>query len=335
MSMSYFPQVTITFEAALRDLNSAKEKPRAEAAHALRYLDDPAERTKATDALIAVLDDPSPLVRSEAAMSLGDLGGEAAVTPLVACIDDASNLVREAATLSLGKLGFDSAFEPVVAALKHEHADVRFQAANALVEFGAERALAPLLAGLADEDAEVVSAVALALGSLGDEGAIEPLAAALDHPEGQTRFDVAYALTELGDDRGYEPLVARLAEDDLAWDAIDSLERIGEERAADPLGKLINRKTAPVHVQLRAAGALLVLARGHEQAPRAKEILLEGLKLRKIEQRGVAADQLQRVGGKWAIEPLREAKKRRGSDVLDIDGAIAAINERSALDNAQ
>ncbi len=331
--MSYFPQVTITFEAALRDLSSTKERMRAEAAHALRYLEDAEERTKATDALIAILDDDSQLVRSEAVISLGELGCEAAVEPLTKCIDDASPMVRQAATQGLGKLGFDSAFAPVLAALKHTHADVRFQAASALAEFGAERAIEPLLGAIDDEDGEVAGAAGLALGSFGDKRAIEPLLALLEHPDGQASFDAAYALTELGDDRGYAMLVKRLDDEDLAWDAMESLVRIGQERAADPLSQLMNRKRVSPHLQLRAAGALLSLAPGHEQAPRAKEVLLAGLKLRKIEQRGVAADQLAVVGGKWAIEPLRDAKKRRHSDVLDIDGAIAAIRERAELNS--
>lgn len=328
--MSYFPQVTITFDAALRDLGSSKERVRAEAAHALRYLDAADDRTSAAEALVAVLDDDSQLVRSEAAISLGELGCELAVEPLVACIDDASPMVRQAATNALGALGFDSAFAPLVAALSHEHADVRFCAAGALVGYGAERAVEPLLAALADSDGEVAGAVALALGELGDDRATEPLVELLDHDDARAQFDAAYALTELGDDRGYTRLSAQLADDDLAWDAIEALQRIGQARAASPLAQLMTRKPVPPHLALRAAGALLALDPEHDQAERAKQVLLDGLTLRKIEQRGVAAEQLGLVGGRWAIEPLRAAKKRRGSDVLDIDGAIAAIRERDA-----
>jgi len=332
--MSYFPQVTITFDAALRDLDSRKGRVRAEAAHALRYADDANERERAAEALIAVLNDDSELVRSEAAISLGELGCALAIEPLVAGIDDASSLVRQAATKALGVLAFDAAFAPLKAALAHDQADVRFCAASAITVFGAERAVEPLLGALGDADGEVAGAVALALGELGDARAIEPLAELLDHSDTRAQFDAAYALTELGDDRGYTRLAAQLADNDLAWDAIEALERIGQARAASPMAQLMTRRRVPPHLALRAAGALLFLDPQHEQAERAKQVLLDGLTLRKIEQRGVSAEQLGRVGGDWAIEPLRAAMKRRGSDVLDIDGAIAAIRERGSHSTA-
>lgn len=326
---SYFPTVTITFDAALRDLASVKEKSRAQAAHALRYLTDADERARAVEALLPLIDDISELVRSEAAASLGELGNELAVSALARAIDDPSPLVRQAATLALGHLGFESTIEPLTAALHHNEPDVRFQAATALVELGVETAVPLLIAATRDDDAQVASAAALGLGSLGDQRAVEPLAALLEHHDTQARFDAAYALTELGDPRGFELLARRLDDDDLAWDAIDALESIGDERAVEPLAALMTRKLAPPHLQLRAAGAVLTLSPGHEHAPRAKAALLEGLKLRKVDHRGVAAEQLARVGGTWAIEPLRAAKTRLDSDVLDLDGAIAAIRARS------
>ncbi|MEM9493869.1 MAG: HEAT repeat domain-containing protein, partial [Myxococcota bacterium] len=64
---------TITFEAALRDLDSGSPKARAQAAHALGDVVAPDERQRAVRALIAALSDPRFEVRAEAALALGEL----------------------------------------------------------------------------------------------------------------------------------------------------------------------------------------------------------------------------------------------------------------------
>ncbi|HWN71084.1 MAG TPA: HEAT repeat domain-containing protein [Haliangium sp.] len=219
---------TITFEAALRDLESPRDRVRVQAAHALGDVATPEERARAVPALIRALQDSRFEVRVEAALSLGDLESEGAVPALAARCADEAPAVRQAAVIALGRLGFGSAFDAVARALAEGPPDLRFQAATSLAEIDAERAREPLLAALGDGDGEVVGAVAVALGTIGEARAIEPLAALLEswtRPE--TRFDIAYALADLGDARAVDVLGGFVDDRRVGWDAIEALERLG------------------------------------------------------------------------------------------------------------
>jgi HEAT repeat protein len=342
---------TITFEAALRDLESTRDRVRVQAAHALGDVVAPEARERAVPALIRALDDARPEVRTEAALSLGDLESEAAVSALAARCQDGAPAVRQAALIALGKLGFTSAFEAVARALAEGPPDVRFQAATSLAEIDAERAREPLLAALDDSDGEVIGAVAVALGAIGERRAIARLAALLDtwtRPE--TRFDIAYALADLGDARAVDVLGGFVDDRRVAWDAIDALERLGTRlgqpgAASDPddgpdaghssgvllghdradadavrtaaasyLAPLLRRRFLDAMLVLRAAGAILALTRDdadHPATEPARHALLAGLGARKREHRGLAIDLLARVGGRWALGPLERVRTRR------------------------
>jgi hypothetical protein len=369
---------TITFEAALRDLASPRDRVRAQAANALGDVTAADERARAVPALIRVLDDPRPEVRAEAALSLGDLDREDAVPALVARFADAAPAVRQAAIIALGRLGFASAFAAVARALTEGPPDVRFQAATSLAEIDPAAATEPLLAALSDSDGEVVGAAALALGAIGDARAIEPLAALLEswsRPE--TRFDIAYALADLGDARAVDVLGGFVDDRRVAWDAIEALERFGARFGArldagaapgaapdqspgaapdtwsrpapgarllghghelpDPaavraaaatyLSPLLRRRFLDAMLVLRAAAAILVLDPDNPAAEPARGVLLAGLGARKREQRGLAIELLARVGGPWAVAPLRRLRDRRGGRPFreEIDEALARL----------
>ena len=358
---------TITFDAALRDLKSSNDRARAQAAHALGDVLDPEQRKQAVAALIAVLDDDRQEVRAEAALSLGDLETEAAVEPLVARCDDPVPAVRQSAMIALGRLGFSSSFDAVARALDKGPPDLRFQAATSLVEIDQDRAREPLLGALDDADGEVVSAAALSLGAIGERRAANRMAELLDtwsRPE--TRFDLAYALADLGDSRALPVLVELVARDDLAWDAIEGLEKIVQanpgqaHRAADPLAGILSRLLVPPRLKLRAAAAVLRMTppRPSDDAPgsdgsdapdsdgsadgavsdelhaRARAALLAGLSARKLENRGLAVQLLGEVGGEWAIEPLDALHRRRAGRRLqdEITDSVARVRRRSEPD---
>lgn len=355
---------TITFEAALRDLESPRERVRAQAAHALGDVVAPEERARAVSALIRALGDARFEVRTEAALSLGDLDSEEAVPALAARFADDAPAVRQAAVIALGRLGFPSAFEAVARALAEGPPDLRFQAATSLAEIDAERAREPLLAALDDGDGEVIGAVALALGAIGETRARARLAELLEswaRPE--TRFDIAYALADLGDVRAVDVLGGFVDDRRVGWDAIEALEKLadrlaagedsrsdaghasesdlllGEERAdaaavraaaAGYLAPLLRRRFLDPVLGLRAAAAILRLDRDDPDSPAtapARQRLLAGLSARKREHVGLAVEMLARVGGSWAVEPLRRLRgKRAGKPFHDeIDEALARL----------
>ena len=316
----------ITFEAALRDLHSKNPRTRAVAAHALGDVTDPTERQKAVPALIEALRDPRPEVRTEAAFALGELSSEAAVEPLAISLDDPTPVVRQGCAMALGKLGFDAGFAPLAKALKDGPADVRFQAATSLVEIDPARAYEPLVAALDDDDAEVAGAAAVGLGAIGDPRAADRLAGLLDHHARRTRLDAAYALADLGDRRGLEVLLGAASDPELGWDALDGLGRIGRPDDADAVAELMTPEL-DMPLALKASALLLRLDPGHRAAVNARDTLLRGLELRKLEQRGLAVQLIGQVGGRWALAALQDLRrKRRGKHLQDeIDEALAAL----------
>ena len=81
----------------------------------------------------AVVDDPSYKVRVSAALTLGKVGGTAAVPSLIKALSDQNNSVRGIAAQSLGKLGEGSASEPLRELLRRESDSfVKSQATAAL-----------------------------------------------------------------------------------------------------------------------------------------------------------------------------------------------------------
>ena len=78
----------------------------------------------------AVVEDPSYKVRVSAALTLGKVGGSAAVPSLIKALSDQNNSVRGIAAQSLGKIGEGSASDPLRALLRRESdAFVKSQAA--------------------------------------------------------------------------------------------------------------------------------------------------------------------------------------------------------------
>lgn len=331
-----FPSRTITIDAALRDLAKGSAKSRVTAAQALGDV-GPADRSRVRPALIAALEDNDPAVRAEAAASLGEAGaGEGteapdddAVAALIRRLDDGHGAVRQGAAIALGTLRAAAAFSPLVAALTDGPVDLRFQAATSLVEIDALAAFAPLAAAAGDPDAQVVAAVALALGGTGDARAPALIARLLEHADAGVRFDAAYALAQLDDRRGLAALIDGLGDSGRDWDAVLALERVGDAASAPALAAVIGRRGSSPEVQARAAGAALALAPDGPDAARARAHLLEAMTSRRLTVRGVAIDELAKVGGDWAVAPLTVlATRRRGKEVAD---AISAALGRIAL----
>jgi len=330
----------ITTAAAVRDLRTGSPKSKTLAAHALGDV-GAADREAARTALVAALDDDRAEVRAEAAASLGNLeaGGvdpdDAAVTAaLVYRLDDGHPQVRQNAAIALGTLRHPAGFTALAQALRGGPVDLRFQAATSLCEIDPIAAFDPLLVALGDSDAQVVAAVALSLGATGDGRAAAHLARLLDHGDAAVRFDAAYALAQLGDRRARAQLVGALGDRERTWDAIGALEDLADPGAIGALATVLaNQKLAP-ELPVRAAAAILALAPVtdadslHVRAARAT--LTHALAHRKLPVRGLAIEQLGRVGGPWAVVALEDLDRRwRGRDLRPaIADALAAIGTR-------
>jgi HEAT repeat protein len=128
--------------------------------------------------LAAVLHDPDPRLRGEAARALGALDSPRAVPGLIAVLQtDADPDTRMAAAYSLGLLGDQRAVDPLLAKLADTGEDPRVRgfAAEALIGPGERRAVPALIAALRDPSAEVRFWAAFALGELRDPAALSAL----------------------------------------------------------------------------------------------------------------------------------------------------------------
>lgn len=160
-------------------------------------------------ALAGLLGDPDPLLRSEAARGLGQIGGKAARQALLDAAASGNALVSAAAADGLGALPATAETIAALAGLLDSRdAAVRQSAAEALARLdppppardgsspapAIQAALLTLLAG--DAAPMVRRAAALALGRWGDAGAAAALSAARDddREDGRVRAAAALAL---------------------------------------------------------------------------------------------------------------------------------------------
>ena len=180
--------------ALLKMLSDVSPISRSGAARALGYLAD----AQSFMPLLVALDDPDAEVRGSAAWALGGLHDPRGLVPLLVALDDADARVREGAASGLGRSGDARAVRPLITALDDEDDNVRCRTITALGELGAGRALPFLIATLTcDASEDVRYAAADALGELGAQ-AVQPLLEAMDREGEEARSWIALALESLG-----------------------------------------------------------------------------------------------------------------------------------------
>jgi HEAT repeat protein len=137
----------------------------------------------ADPALLALLHDPEPGVRQAAAYSVGRsfVESDRAVLEraLSATLDDRAPHVREAAVFALAALKGPVAERRLREALKDTVPTVRYTAAERLGTLRSVSAVPALIEMLKDADPDVRQAAAVALGRIGDPRAVDPLLIAL------------------------------------------------------------------------------------------------------------------------------------------------------------
>lgn|GEM_PF-2908926 len=164
--------------------------------------------------------DPDEAVRATAVRCLGraplELAEEVSSAAMPA-LDDASPLVRAEAAVALGRLGGPSAVAPLALRLTEPEESVRRAAAVALGAIGDRKAVAALSFAIDDRSASVAAAAALALGELGDPSALSVLERTLLEPGwGPVHVAAAQALAKLDQRPGWDVILQRLAEQDVA-----------------------------------------------------------------------------------------------------------------------
>ena len=193
-------------------LKSRRKRPRAKACYTLGLLKDP----RATEALVILLNDRSPEVRSAAAQAIGSMGEETSLMPLTLLLDDEDKWVVTTSLDALSLLSYGYA-EMLVHFLKHRNHEVRSSIALILGQVGSTELAPNLLEALVDEkDTSVKMELIRSLGELEDNGSTETLIDLTNSEDVDISIEAVRSLGRIADDRAADPLIKLLA--DKRWD---------------------------------------------------------------------------------------------------------------------
>jgi HEAT repeat protein len=257
-------------EVALDDIKSTKPKVRAAAADTLGQLASQdevlPERPFVIEALRAALRDTEPMVRYNAALSLGEIKSLEAKYDLSELLQDPDALVRQGSVIAIGELGDRSMLPMLEGALQSGSPEVRFQAIVSMVTLLGVEAKPYLKQTLQDSDGEVR---AQALGGLSDLLQAEPSAEAEVsrmvrpflsdlHPE--ARFEAALLLAKTKEPLAV-PVLLEFAKDKAhGMDACEALGVLGERSVIERLRKIWSGLFTSTAISMRAAQAIIRLS---------------------------------------------------------------------------
>jgi HEAT repeat protein len=175
----------MSIERLLEDLKSSDDQVRYNAVKAIREAPD----AKATEALVAALDDPYDMVKRVAADALGKIGDRKTTAIVLQHAQSDKDIgTRCMCVAALGNLEDPSVFDSLVSFLSHEDPTMRGNAAEALGKLGDPRAIDALAKCLYDRKNFVRVRVIEALGQIGDPRGVEPLLQYYHSTEGDRRL---------------------------------------------------------------------------------------------------------------------------------------------------
>jgi hypothetical protein len=252
-------------DASFRDLGSERASTRASAIrdvvrHSLR---SDATRSRAIPLLERALrEDASPLVRSEAAVALADVGAREALASLLVAVEDDAPHVRQMAISALGEIGDSRATQRLERALRDARPEVRYQAviAFARVAKGDSLAVGRCLAGALDDDDAAIRYIAMRVaeeqhtgGSPLRDDRIEARAEQLlDGRDAAVAVVAALYLARLGNRRGRAMVL------DVVAGARRTPELEDEQECIEATAELGLSEATP-HLERRAWGAQRLL----------------------------------------------------------------------------
>lgn len=239
--LSSLTPLQLQIERQRARLSSADKEERRDAVMRLGAL----SRPEASRAVLASLQDASPVVRATAARAILSLGGGEAASHLLPLLRDRDEFVRRESAYALGLTHSSVGVPALIAALEGDkQASVRGAAAVALGEIGDPASVAALAGALerrlpasgllnrmrrrkTEEDEFVRRSAAAALGRIGSREAVPVLITALanERAPDDVRREAARALSLIGDPAAVPALRAVLTARDpylsrLAYEAL-------------------------------------------------------------------------------------------------------------------
>lgn len=200
------------------------------------------EQNDETDYLIENLSSDDPLIRKDAAFSLGDIGDPKAVDPLIGALKDDDADVRSEAANALRKIKDPKAVEPLIQTLKDADPYVRYEAVAALGEINDTKAVDPLIEALKDEDPAIRDKAVAALGEIGDERCVDPLILTLEDNDSDVRESAIWYLGYMKASIAVDPIIQSLNDTEaiVREQAAETLGELGDTSAVEPLKKVLN-----------------------------------------------------------------------------------------------
>ncbi|AFY52767.1 HEAT repeat-containing protein [Rivularia sp. PCC 7116] len=341
---------TQNIDPVVEKLTSSNAKVRAGAANILSSVD----RKSVIPALIKALQDENKQVRSNAALSLGEIEksnpSPSIVTALSKALKDENATVRYSAAYALGKVakgGYRAykkiyqAVPALIQVLQDENAQVRSRAALVLNQIkeiekpilqkqakAVAKEIPALNQALSHKDAQVRRYAAKALEIAGKEAAssVQPLIKVLRDKNSQVRSSAAKALGNIADKAAVEPLIEALEDKNsqVRSSAAQALGSLADKAAVESLIEALEDKNS--QVRSSAAQALGLIADKAAVKP-----LIQALKDEEKEVRSSAAEALGLIKDKAAVKPLIKALEDEESGVrLTTNIALGRMGKTAA-----
>lgn len=222
------PLFARVFEQNLRDVDG---HVRALSAQGLANIGDGG----AVPALMELLADPYQDVQEAAVKALIRLKAFLPAEDFIRLLKERLPSLRRNAALVLGRIREEGAVSALGFALKDEDVTVRKAVIEALSLIRTSESVRHLMFALTDEDADIRTSAALSLGSLGDAVVYESLSLLTADSQDNVRAAAARALGMLGDPRAIEGLIALLGDPNgfVVTAALKALGRIRGEKARE------------------------------------------------------------------------------------------------------
>jgi HEAT repeat protein len=313
----------------LRKASTSEDKNiKREALILLAHLRD--EKTLLT--LIDLMKSEDEEMRSFAIGLVSVYRDKRAVEPLLALLDDDGYQVAETAIESLGELGDRRAVKPLIKILLDcDDSDTFCVAADALVKIGDEAAIEPLILSLLDDSERIRYPAARCLGLLKDKRAADALFALTQDRDGYVMVEAVLALSKMNDKRAIKPLMYYGPYLPMPysqhWTAYEHLRKFHTPETADYFVRLW-RESGDFITREFAAAAL-----GEIGGKRAVESLRECFKKDEIDSvRMAAAAALMRFGDKETETIVKEALTGKDADARrDALSALMESPDRKAI----
>lgn len=222
------------------------------------------------------LQDPQPAMREAAVVALGQTGNTTAVNPLIVALEDSHPNVRRAAALALEQIArAPNTAQAFITALRGTARDTRRTLLQAISLMSDPTAIPPLVSALSSVENDLAGVASKILVTFGGP-AVSAILPLLNHPEQSVRNRAADVLVKIGnpavplilellrnsprhvcelavnilgkirDPRAVAPLINLLNNPLLASSAAHSLGQIGDLRALQPLGALLESDNAAI-----------------------------------------------------------------------------------------